>query len=56
MMLKGHRDECNEHLCYCADPDDPDPMCDCGEPGWMCRCDELAEDDSDPEDDAWETT
>jgi hypothetical protein len=22
--------------------DDADPICCCGEPGWMCRCDELA--------------
>ncbi len=23
---------------------EPDPICECGEPGWCCRCKELAED------------
>lgn len=36
-----HRPECNEHECYCADPEDPDPICECGRPGWACCCWDL---------------
>ena len=40
-----HREECTDHECYCIDADFPDPVCDCGAPGWACQCekDDYAE-------------
>jgi hypothetical protein len=42
-----HRPECTANDCYCADPDFPDPVCDCGRPGWACRCFEEMDEDLD---------
>jgi hypothetical protein len=36
-----HRDECTESECVCADPEQPDPVCDCGCPAWACKCEDL---------------
>lgn len=26
--------------CYCFNAAWPDPICDCGEPAWACKCEE----------------
>jgi hypothetical protein len=31
-----HTDKCTPTECYCADSDFPDPVCECGCPGWAC--------------------
>lgn len=31
-----HKPECTDRECYCADPDEADPICECGRPGWAC--------------------
>ena len=39
-----HGPDCTARDCYCLATDacpEPDPMCDCGEPAWRCRCDEI---------------
>lgn len=41
----NHTEKCNEYECYCADEDDPDPICDCGCPGWACECPTDEEED-----------
>jgi len=38
-MKWQHRKECTETECFCADPEQSDPICDCGAPGWACQCD-----------------
>ena len=38
-----HTSQCTDKICYCIDPDDPDPICDCGRPGCCCICEELFE-------------
>ena len=35
-----HGEQCDDHECFCADPDYPDPMCECGQPGWACCCED----------------
>ena len=41
-----HRPACAGGQCYCADPDVPDPVCDCGCPAWACECSGGRERDS----------
>lgn len=37
MHFKGrHKEKCTDRWCYCIDDEDPDPICDCGRPGWAC--------------------
>lgn len=36
-----HKPECTENECYCFDPENPDPVCECGRPGWACSCYEI---------------
>jgi hypothetical protein len=38
-----HKPICNKHTCYCLDEEQGDPMCDCDEPAWRCRCEESSE-------------
>ncbi len=37
-MTWTHSSSCTETECYCADYGNPDPICDCGAPGWACQC------------------
>lgn len=30
--------------CWCIDEDWPDPICECGEPAFACKCEEVFED------------
>lgn len=39
-----HKPECTERECFCADPEESDPICECGCPDWACCCAELEED------------
>lgn len=32
-----HTDDCTDLTCYCFD-ERGEPMCDCGQPGLLCRC------------------
>ena len=44
-MPTNHKKECTKDWCYCIDSQG-DPICDCGEPGYACKCDKL--EDYDP--------
>jgi len=37
-----HKPICTTTTCYCLDEGEGDPICDCGNPGWACRCAEIA--------------
>lgn len=37
-FITRHTPNCSSHTCYCLDDFQGDPMCDCGNPAWACRC------------------
>lgn len=41
---------CDEHTCYCVD-EIGDPMCECGQPAFACRCEEIRAAEGWPEED-----
>ena len=50
-----HKPECDKHTCYCLDDGQGDPMCDCGNPAWCCRCGEyLLKRDEVEKNDEWD--
>jgi len=49
-----HTKECTDKLCFCTDPQDPDPVCECGNPGYACICSEKDEEYEDIRVNMWE--
>ena len=35
---RAHTASCTATWCYCYNDDLGDPLCECGQPGWACRC------------------
>lgn len=44
-MKWKHRPECTKYEYYCADPDYPDPICDCADTICDCECPGDSNDD-----------
>jgi hypothetical protein len=50
MKWKHNTNKCTKTECFCLNPEIPDPICDCGNPGWACACYDGRFDEDEDED------